>query len=115
MHIHTLIWNLSFADSTFDTVVCFCSVGYRSAKMVQMIQDEFLRRNEDFSQMAVFNLEGSIFKWANEDRVMVDIHGNQTTFCHPYSTIWGKFLDNARRKWEASSPTCKPSRIPSSL
>uniref|UniRef100_A0A1I8I1R8 TRUD domain-containing protein n=1 Tax=Macrostomum lignano TaxID=282301 RepID=A0A1I8I1R8_9PLAT len=41
---------------------------------------------------SVANLEGSIFKWANESRPMVDGSGRPTEFAHPYSSMWGRLL-----------------------
>ena len=41
----------------------------------------------------VYNLEGSIFKWANEGRELVDCNNTKTPYCHPYSVIWGRLLE----------------------
>lgn len=45
----------------------------------------------------VYNLEGSIFKWANEGRPLVDPTGNTAKLCHPYSAVWGKLLNKELR------------------
>eukprot|EP00794_Sanderia_malayensis_P014218 gene14218-15701_t len=79
-------------------VICFCSVGYRSSKLAQILSKKLKKEGNDDSY-EVFNLEGSIFKWANEKRDMVDMHGNKTIYCHPYSLVWGKFLDSQLRKY----------------
>ncbi|KAK7476427.1 hypothetical protein BaRGS_00032352 [Batillaria attramentaria] len=45
----------------------------------------------------VYNLEGSIFKWANEGRPMVTSSGQKTRLCHPFSAVWGKLLKSELR------------------
>ncbi|XP_069136532.1 uncharacterized protein [Argopecten irradians] len=47
---------------------------------------------------AAVNLEGSLFKWANEGRHMVDMDGRQTIFAHPYNVVYGKLLKHELRK-----------------
>ena len=92
----------SFAIATAKDsvdVVCYCSLGYRSAKLAQILQDRVKTDMENDYIIRVYNLEGSLFKWANERRPMVDKYGEKTIFCHPYSIIWGKFLDVSLRKW----------------
>ncbi|XP_033747752.1 uncharacterized protein LOC117332816 [Pecten maximus] len=84
-------------------IVCYCSIGYRSSTVADKFQKYMkantasLRPGSEFP--AVFNLEGSLFKWANESRHMVDIDGRTTTFAHPYNAMWGKLLNAELRKW----------------
>ena len=102
LHNTTYCSNFIFAIATpkdLVDVVCYCSVGYRSAKLAQILQEKIKTDMEDDNSIRVYNLEGSLFKWANERRPMIDKHGNKTEFCHPYSIIWGKFLDSTLRKW----------------
>ena len=40
------------------------------------------------------NLEGSIFKWANEGKELVDCNNARTRYCHPYNYFWGMLLDS---------------------
>ncbi len=65
-------------------IVVYCSVGYRSSILARKLQK--LGFNE------VYNLEGSIFKWANEGKPLVQ---EQTTVhkVHPYNTNWGRLLE----------------------
>ena len=49
-------------------------------------------------QPKVYNLEGSLFKWANEGRAMVDDKGEPTVYAHPYNTMFGKLLKSELRK-----------------
>ena len=62
----------------------YCSVGYRSSILAEKLQDLGFTR--------VYNLEGSIFKWANEGRPLAQ---DQTPVqkVHPYNTDWGKLLE----------------------
>jgi rhodanese-related sulfurtransferase len=64
-------------------VVTYCSVGYRSSGVARRL----LRAGcED-----VRNLEGSIFKWANEGRAVVR-DGRAAREVHPFNESWGKLL-----------------------
>lgn len=69
-------------------IVVYCSVGYRSAKLAQQLQQQGFT--------CVFNLEGSIFQWANEDRPVYQA-GQLTSFVHPYNDTWGKLLNADHR------------------
>jgi len=73
-------------------VVVYCSVGYRSSALVQDI--------EGLGFTEVFNLEGSIFQWANEGRPVYR-DGMKVEVVHPYDSEWGKLLD--RVLWWNSS------------
>lgn len=74
-----------------NSIVVYCSVGYRSALLVRELQEA------GFTQ--VRNLDGSIFAWANEDRPLVNAHG-PTRGVHPFDTRWGRYLDKSRWHWE---------------
>ncbi len=65
-------------------IVVYCSVGYRSSILAGKLQDMGFTR--------VYNLEGSIFKWANEGRPLVQ--GKVTVHkVHPYNAHWGNLLE----------------------
>lgn len=69
-------------------IVTYCSVGYRSAAMAKKL------RAAGYAH--VTNLEGSIFRWANENRPLV--HDNQPTDkVHPYNELWGMLVEKAHR------------------
>lgn len=73
------------SKSRKDTpMVFYCSVGIRSASIVQRIQDQGFTK--------VFNLRGSIFQWANEGRPVFR-GGRWVQEVHPYNAQWGKLLD----------------------
>ncbi len=64
-------------------VVVYCSVGYRSSKIAQRLERMGVRQ--------VFNLEGSLFQWANEGRAL-HRGAEQVQSVHPYDKDWGKLL-----------------------
>ena len=71
-------------------VVLYCSVGYRSSEMAAFVQ----KRGFD----KVFNLEGSIFAWANEGKPVYR-GGERVQVVHPYDRVWGKLLKKVLRSW----------------
>ena len=76
-------------------VVAYCSVGYRSAALVQALRARGIE---------AFNLEGSIFRWANEER---PVHRGDAAVreVHPFNDSWGPLLD--RNLW-AYAPRATP-------
>jgi rhodanese-related sulfurtransferase len=64
-------------------IVTYCSVGYRSAALAQRL---IAAGRKD-----VFNLEGSIFQWANEGRPL-EQDGKPVSTVHPYNDSWGRLL-----------------------
>ena len=69
-------------------VVVYCSVGYRSSRLAQRLRALGIEN--------VFNLEGSLFKWANENRAVYR-GSTQVRRVHPYDEDWGELLDETRR------------------
>ena len=69
-------------------VVLYCSVGYRSSELAVFLQKRGFEK--------VYNLEGSIFAWANEGRAVY--RGDERVDeVHPYDRVWGKLLKKALR------------------
>lgn len=64
-------------------IVVYCSVGVRSGVVAQRLAEAGF---ED-----VRNLEGSIFRWANEGRPVVR-DGEGVREVHPYDAVWGRLL-----------------------
>ena len=64
-------------------IVVYCSVGYRSASVVEALLKA--------GHKEVFNLEGGLFQWANEDRPLFSNRERATTV-HPYDRRWGGLL-----------------------
>ena len=69
--------NESCSRSGITRIVSYCSLGYRSAIMTKRIM-EMVQKDPSLSAMIpsdqIYNLEGSIFKWASEDKALVDNH-----------------------------------------
>lgn len=64
-------------------IVTYCSVGYRSSAVCDRLQAA--------GYTHVFNLEGSLFKWANEGYPVYQ-NGQITSKVHPYNSFWGLLL-----------------------
>lgn len=72
------------------TIVAYCSVGYRSASLVTALRDRGLT--------GVYNLTGSIFRWANENRPLY--RGDAIVGeVHPFDETWGVLLQARRRAY----------------
>ncbi|XP_074640165.1 uncharacterized protein LOC141898237 [Tubulanus polymorphus] len=83
------------------SIVCYCSVGYRSTRMAERLSKTYAkikRGDRDIPSIDFYNLEGSLFKWANESKPMVDINNKPTIYAHPFSVVWGKLLNKPLRK-----------------
>ena len=65
-------------------VVAYCSVGYRSSRLVARLKEE------GFADAR--NLEGSIFEWANKGYPL-ERDGARVEEVHPYDAEWGRLLD----------------------
>ena len=83
-------------------VVAYCSVGYRSSALVDKLINHFesLEDHRWKATLELYNLEGSLFQWANEKRELVTCTGRKTVFAHPYNAVWGKLLDHNLRRNE---------------
>ncbi len=69
-------------------VVLYCSVGYRSSEMARFLMKK--------GYGEIYNLEGSIFAWANEGRPVYR-GDQQVDAVHPYDRVWGKLLKKSLR------------------
>jgi rhodanese-related sulfurtransferase len=67
-----------------QTVVLYCSVGVRSSKAAATLMRS--------GRTNVFNLQGSIFQWANEGRTLV-ANDRAARVVHPYNERWGVLLN----------------------
>ena len=65
------------------TVVVYCSIGYRSATIIEELEQA---GTED-----VYNLEGGLFEWANQDRPIYR-GGERVLEVHPFNRVWGLLL-----------------------
>ena len=73
------------------TIIAYCSVGYRSAALVAELRERSTR--------PIYNLEGSLFRWANEDRPVYR-GSEQVDVVHPFTESWGALLDSHRHAYE---------------
>ena len=69
------------------TAVFYCSVGRRSSRLIDRL-DGVLEEEGT----TAYNLEGSIFRWHNDDAALVNEAG-ETEKVHPYSWFWSRHLD----------------------
>lgn len=69
-------------------IVVYCSVGYRSSALAEQLIEA--------GYPNVYNLEGSLFAWANEDRPLYQ-GAEQVQQVHPYNQNWGQLLERSRR------------------
>ena len=81
------ILTLAEAEQAADIVV-YCSVGWRSSDMVTRLTGK--------TDLPLYNLEGSIFAWANSGREVVR---GETVVpkVHPYDEEWGRLLRSEAR------------------
>lgn len=64
-----------------NTVIFYCSVGYRSSQFIHKLQQSQPKLN-------AYNLEGGIFSWANNNKPIVG------EGIHPYNEFWGRLIND---------------------
>jgi rhodanese-related sulfurtransferase len=79
------------------TVVLYCSVGVRSAKLAGRSQQALL----DAGAESVVSMMGGIFRWHNELRALENDAG-PTADVHPFDERWGRLI--SRRHLARQSP-----------
>ncbi len=80
-------------------IVAYCSVGYRSSRLLGRLR----AGDHGLGEVEVYNLEGSIFRWANEGRPVVRA-GEEVQEVHPFDARWGELLDPERRDSSTNRP-----------
>lgn len=65
------------------TVVVYCSIGYRSATIIEELGQAGIQN--------VYNLEGGLFDWANQGRPVYR-GPERVDEVHPFNRIWGLLL-----------------------
>lgn len=73
-----------------DTIVVYCSVGYRSEKVGEKLQELGFKN--------VYNLYGSIFEWVNQGNSVVNAYG-ETEDVHTYDKDWSQWLKRGNKVW----------------
>eukprot|EP01083_Nonionella_stella_P090336 252386_1 len=71
-------------------IYCYCSVGYRSSIVAQKLQKYGVRN--------VHNVSGSIFKWVNEERPIVDNAGHKVDKVHTYNRLFSVLVDDVNKR-----------------
>lgn len=69
-----------------QTIVLYCSVGYRSEKLGEKLQE--------MGYVNVLNLYGSIFEWANSDKPLENLEDQPTIEVHTYNKSWSQWINN---------------------
>ncbi len=72
------------------TVIFYCSVGQRSSSFANRVQDLLMSSGA----RAAYNLEGGIFQWHNDHRLLFNNSAEPTLYVHPYDSIWGRMIEN---------------------
>jgi|AntRauTorcE11897_2_1112592.scaffolds.fasta_scaffold23809_2 rhodanese-related sulfurtransferase len=72
-------------------IVIYCSVGYRSGKIGEQLQDA--------GYTNVQNLYGGIFYWVNQGLPVYD-ENSETSKIHPYNEKWGNWLTKGEKTYE---------------
>ena len=85
---HSAFMNKFGAAAKGKTVVIYCSVGERSSKLAKYVQKSLMQKGAN----AVYNLQGGIFKWHNEQRSLLTDAKGSTSFVHPYDKHWGQLV-----------------------
>ena len=98
-HLENAIWvgykEFELEDlkiSTDKNIVIYCSVGYRSEKIGEKLEEAGYKN--------VKNLHGGIFGWVNNGYALVDGSEKGTIKIHPYNNSWGKWLTQGEKSYE---------------
>jgi len=75
--------------NTDQKILVYCSIGARSQTVV-----EHLIKN---GYTNVYNLEGGIFEWVNNDKNIIDTAGENTENIHAFSKAWGIWLQKGNK------------------
>ncbi len=73
-------------------IVVYCSVGYRSERIGEQLQEAGYSR--------VANLYGGIFEWKNTDHTVVDSENKPTDQVHTYNKSWSRWLEKGIKVYE---------------
>lgn len=92
-HIGYDQWDLSILKSLNqeDTIVVYCSVGYRSEKIAEKIKRKGFKN--------VYNLYGGIFEWKNQGFPVYQ-EKSTTEKVHAYNRIWGVWLTKGEKVYD---------------
>ncbi|MCH2199354.1 MAG: rhodanese-like domain-containing protein [Flavobacteriales bacterium] len=74
------------------TVIVYCSVGYRSEKIGENLQEA--------GYGDIYNLYGGIFHWVNTGNEVENDEGEKTEKVHTYNKKWSKWLERGEKVYE---------------
>lgn len=85
--------NSNNSNNSYKTieVVLYCSLGVRSSKLIIDLQKNMDAQESNYT---FYNLQGGIFKWANDSLPIYRNNGKITKFVHPYNKKWSNYLKN---------------------
>ncbi len=78
--------------SKSSTVVVYCSVGYRSERVGEKMNE--------LGFQEVYNLYGGIFQWKNQGHPVVNDENQPTDSVHAYNRNWGKYLNKGIKVYD---------------
>ena len=70
-------------------IAVYCSIGYRSERIGEQLLEMGYKK--------VYNLNGGIFEWINQDQKVLDENNTETERVHSYSKSWGTWLDKGEK------------------
>jgi rhodanese-related sulfurtransferase len=79
----------NFAKYRDSTIVAYCTIGYRSGKYAQKLQQQGLK---------IFNLEGSLLAWSYIDGKLINETG-ETKKIHIFGHHWNLVAKNYQPVW----------------
>ena len=83
----------AFADELKGKrAVFYCSVGMRSS----ILADRVATTVEQETGRQPANLIGGLFRWHNDDRVIVSAVGKKTDAIHPFDDHWGRLIEDEK-------------------
>lgn len=74
------------------SIVVYCSVGKRS--------EDVARRLRVDGYENVKNHWGGIFDWTNKGLPVINVKNEQVNIVHPYSLVWGYWINNYEKVYE---------------
>ena len=80
----SLFWN-RLPKNVTKPILIYCSIGYRSSFVGKQISDSL--------HIEIYNLEYGIFNYNYLKKPLLDSLENSTTTVHPFSPLWGIFVD----------------------
>lgn len=75
-----------------DTIIVYCSIGYRSEKIGEELKLAGFKN--------VYNLYGGIFEWVNNGNLIENNQDDTTKKIHAYDKNWGKWLKNGDKVYD---------------